>query len=96
MHRIFRSAQSENDLIAVWRHVASDNVSAATRLLERIDGRIELLSEFPLLGEAQPQFGENTRRIIEGNYLIYYDVQPAAIHVLRVFHGARKLDDLFD
>jgi toxin ParE1/3/4 len=96
MHRIIRSAQSENDLIAVWRYVALDNVAAATRLLERINNRVELLREFPLLGEAQPQFGENTRRIVEGNYLIYYDVLPEAIHVLRVFHGARKLDDLLD
>jgi len=47
------------------------------------------------MGERQPQFGENTRRVVEGNYSIFYDVLPDAIHVLRVFHGARKLDDLF-
>lgn len=96
MRRIVRSSQSENDLVAVWRYIAADSPEAARRLLERIDQRIELLAEFPFIGESQPQFGEPTRRIIEGSYLIYYDVLPDAIHVLRVFHSARKLDGLLD
>jgi toxin ParE1/3/4 len=93
---LIRSAQSEEDLIAIWHYIAADNPSAATRLLERFERRIDSLARNPYLGEHQPQFGENTRRIIEGNYLIFYDVLPDAVHVLRVFHGARKLDRLFD
>jgi toxin ParE1/3/4 len=93
---IIRSAQSEHDLIAIWRYIAADNPAAATRLLERIDRRIESLARHPFLGELQPQFGNNTRRMIEGNYLIFYDVLPDAVHVLRVYHSARKLDQLFD
>lgn len=92
---LIRSAQSEEDLIAVWRHIAADNPSAATRLLERIGLRIQALAHHPFLGEQQPKFGDKTRRLIEGNYLIFYDVLPDAVHVLRVFHAARKLDDLF-
>jgi toxin ParE1/3/4 len=92
---IIRSAQSDEDLVAIWRYIARDNPSAATRLLERIEKRIESLSQFPLIGESQPQFGERTRRLIEGNYLIFYDVLPDAVHVLRIFHSARKLDELF-
>jgi toxin ParE1/3/4 len=92
---IIRSAQSDEDLVAIWRYIARDNPPAATRLLERIDQRIESLAAFPFVGEAQPQFGERTRRIIEGNYLIFYDVLPDAVHVLRIFHAAKKLDELF-
>jgi toxin ParE1/3/4 len=93
---IIRSSQSEQDLIAIWRYIAADNPPAAARLLEKIDRRIESLAQYPLLGEHQPEFGENTRRIIEGNYLVYYYALPDTIHVLRVFHGARKIDKLFD
>jgi toxin ParE1/3/4 len=95
MPRLIRSAQCDEDLIAIWRYIAADNPSAATRLVERIDQRIQSLAKSPLIGERQPQFGERTRRLIEGNYLNFYDVLPDAVHVLRVFHGARKLDDLF-
>lgn len=96
MRQVIRSAQFENDLIAIWRYIATDNPEAATRLLERIDSRVEMLSESPLIGEAQGQFGPNTRRIIEGTYMIFYDILPDAVHVLRAYHGARKLDELFD
>jgi toxin ParE1/3/4 len=96
MRRIIRSAQSEKDLAAVWRYIAADNVAAASALLERVDQRIQQLPEFPFIGERQPKFGANTRRIIEGNYLIFYEVSPDAIYVLRVYHSSRKLDDFLD
>ena len=95
MLRLIRSAQSEEDLIAVWRYIAADSPIAATRWLERIERRIQSLRSNPFLGEQQPQFGGTTRRIIVGNYLVFYDVLPDAVHVLRVFHAARKLDELF-
>jgi toxin ParE1/3/4 len=96
MLRIIKSSQYETDLIQIWRYVANDNPTAATRLLERIDARVSSLEHHPFLGEHQPKFGNNTRRLIEGNYLIYYDVLPDAVHVLRVFHAARKIEELFD
>ena len=96
MHELIRSAQSEQDLIGIWRHIAADNESAASKLLERIDRRIQGLAKHPFVGEQQPQFGERTRRIIIGNYLVFYDVLPDAVHVLRVFHGARQIGDLFE
>jgi toxin ParE1/3/4 len=93
---IIRSAQCEEDLVTIWRYIAADNPIAATRLVEKIDRLVQALAIHPFLGEHQPQFGENTRRIIEGNYLIYYDALPDAVHILRVFHGARKIEHLFD
>ena len=91
---LIRSAQSEEDLVAIWRYIADDDPTAASSWLERIDRRIRSLARFPFLGEQQPQFGDRTRRVIEGNYVIFYDVLPDAVHVLRVFHGARNLQDL--
>lgn len=95
MRRLIRSAQSDEDLIAIWNYIAADNPAAATGLLKRIDQRILTLTAAPFVGERQPQFGETTLRIIVGNYLVFYDVLPDAVHVLREFHAARKLDELF-
>jgi toxin ParE1/3/4 len=94
MRRLIRSAISEHDLIGIWSYIAADNPAAASKWLKKIDQRIESLQRHPFVGERQPRFGENTRRFVEGNYLVYYDVLPDAVHVLRVFHGARKVDDL--
>ena len=97
MYDIIRSSQSDEDLIAIWLYIAEVGQSpdAADRLLREIDRRIELLARFPELGESQPLFGERTRRIIVGNYLVYYDVLEDAIHILRVYHAARRIEDLF-
>ena len=94
---IIRSAQSEEDLIAIWMHIAvqGGKPDAADNLLRDIDRRIAMLAKSPLLGEQQPQFGERTRRVIVGNFLVYYDVLPDAVHVLRVYHAARKIEELF-
>lgn len=54
-----------------------------------------MLASNPYLGEQQPQFGERTRRLIVGNYLVYYDVLEDAVHVLRIFHAARRIDKLY-
>ena len=94
MRRLIRSAASEHDLIGIWSYIAADKLAAAAKWLKKIDQRIESLRRRPFVGEQQPRFGENTRRIVEGNYLVYYDVLPDAVHVLRVFHGARRVDDL--
>jgi toxin ParE1/3/4 len=94
---IIRSAHSEEDLIRVWQYVAIEASSpdAADRLLHLIDRRIQLLATNPFLGEHQPQFGERTRRLIVNNYLVYYDVLADAVHVLRVFHASRNIEELF-
>jgi toxin ParE1/3/4 len=94
---IIRSAHSEEDMIAIWRYIAGEgaNPSAADRQLMLIDRRIELLSINPHLGEAQPRFGERVRRLIVGNYLVYYDLLPDAIHVLRIYHASRNIEQLF-
>ena len=96
MRELIRSTKYEDDLIRIWRYVAEDSPEAATRLLKQIDSRVQALGRNPFVGERQSQFGERTRRIIQGNYLVFYDVLPDAVHVLRVFHGARKLDTLRD
>ena len=97
MLQIIRSAHSEEDLIAIWQYVATEGNSptAADRLLRLIDRRIEMLANNPHLGEKQPQFGERTRRLIVGNYLVYYDVLEDAVHVLRIFHASRRIDKLY-
>lgn len=94
---IIRSAHSEEDLIAIWLYIANEgnNLSAADRQLQLIDRQIEMLRNNPELGEAQPQFGERTRRLIVGNYLVYYDLLPDAIHILRIFHASRNIEELF-
>ncbi len=91
---IYRSPRSEFDLVGIWFYVAQHNHSAASALLRKIDRKIELLATYPELGEPQPQFGPNVRRILVGKYLVFYQVLDNCIRVMRIYHSARKWEDL--
>lgn len=47
---IVRNARAEDDLIAIWLHVARDSEVAADRLLDRIEARWQQLETYPFSG----------------------------------------------
>jgi toxin ParE1/3/4 len=55
----------------------------------------DLLADNPLLGRARPDIAPELRYLPIGNYLILYRTLPDGIEVVRVAHGARRLDSLF-
>jgi toxin ParE1/3/4 len=92
--RVTKSPESRKDLEAIWSYIAKDSPTAASSMLRRINHNIDSLRHAPYRGEAQPQFGENIRRIIVDNYLVFYRVEEK-VQILRIYHAARKWEDLF-
>lgn len=84
------------DLVNVWRHIARDNVSAANRIFGEIEDRCELLPGNPYLGRSRDDVSPGMRAFVHGNYVIYYLVTEDEIAIIRILHGARKYEDLFD
>ena len=95
MSRFRLSAAAKTDLRDIWRYVARDNPAAADRLLDAIYSRCRLLTTQPLLGEAAGDLQPGLRRTIVGSYLVFYEVLPGCIRVVRVIHGARNVRGLF-
>lgn len=91
---ITRTRSYERDLAAIWRYLEEHSEQAADRMICRIESRVDLLAGFPESGERQPRFGPNCRRVIEGNYLVFYDAYEDRVEVLRVLHGARRIERL--
>lgn len=91
---VIRSPQSDRDLQDIWSYIAKDSVTAASAMLRKIDRKIEMLATHPHLGERLTQFGPHVRRIIVGNYLVFYQALDDCIRVMRVHHAARRWEDL--
>lgn len=89
-----RTARAEDDLVDIWFYVAADNPDAADRLLEEIDRKCVLLAGNPLLCRARPDIAPEFRYFPVGNYLILYRALSDGVEVVRVVHGARRLDGL--
>jgi toxin ParE1/3/4 len=84
------------DLREISTHIGQDNPSAALAWGEDLFRHVEVLATFPLIGPLVPQATlPNTRRIVFGDYLIFYRVRidPKVVELVTVWHAARGLPD---
>jgi toxin ParE1/3/4 len=95
MTRLRRTSDARNDLTAIWLYVAQENLPAADRLMEEINHTLKLLLRFPLMGDAVDQLRLGARRTTVGNYQLFYEPTADGIRLLRVYHAARRIEDLF-
>ena len=83
------------DILDIVRHIGPHHPSAAARFVEAFKSSVVLLAKMPGLGRARPDLGAPETRSwrVSGfrKYLIFYDVQPDRLRLLRVLHGARDL-----
>ena len=93
--RISRSLKSREDLTGIGLYIAQDNPSAADRVLDKIEERLQLLSEFPRSGTKRPDLGKNLRCVAEGNYVIFFRPLEDGIELVRVIHGAQDYENTF-
>ena len=88
--------EAEDDLLGIWLYIAEDDQHAATRVLQSIDEKCRMLAENSKLGPARPDIAPDMRYFVVGSYLIMYREIETGIEVVRVLHGARNLNAIFD
>ncbi len=86
----------------VHAYLCADNPDAAERVQEAIFDGFDLLARNPALGRRRDfRRHQNIRSWVVTeftNYLIFYGELPdgSGVEILRVLHGARDLDALFE
>jgi toxin ParE1/3/4 len=95
-HRIERTRPYDDDLFRIWLSASDYSLTRADRLARKIETTVDMLADFPNLGEAVPQLAPNRRRKLCEDYVIYYDVLGETIVILRVLHAARDLGQFED
>jgi toxin ParE1/3/4 len=94
MRRLLKTPSCDADLYAIWDYIAADNLPAANQFLERLEQRFKLLLASPEIGERRDDMYPGARSVAEGKYIIFYEPTPEGITIHRVFHGARRWEDL--
>lgn len=92
MPRIVRTRQADEDLIAIWLGIAPDNIVAADRILDAIEGRWHQLALYPYSGIAREDIAEGIRHLVTGQYLTFYRVSTEGVEIIRILHGKQKID----
>ena len=98
---VYRTRAAERDLEDIWLAIAEDNPAAATCLVRAIAARIDRLSRFPRLGVRRRDIASAARALVEGPYLILFEVQPDTdegpvewVEIVPIVDGRRDLTDL--
>lgn len=89
---IIRTARADEDLIEIWLAIAKHNPQAADRVLDAIEKRWRILSEYPYSGMEREEIAPGIRHLVEGNYLTLYRVTAQGIEIVRVLYGRRHMD----
>jgi len=95
MPQVVRTKRSRSDLVDILLYIRRDNRRAARRLLHRIDRTLQLLAEFPKIGQSREEFGKSLRSLPVGSYLLFYRPTRDGVQLVRVLHGSRDLPRLF-
>jgi toxin ParE1/3/4 len=94
--------QAEQDLMEIYVGIGLENSSAAERLYEAIVDQAALLVRHPRLGVRRPEISPSARMLVEGVYLLLYEIHPDTdadavneVEIVRVIHGHRDIAVVF-
>jgi toxin ParE1/3/4 len=96
MARVERRPQAEADILDIWLYITEDSLLDADRWVDRLDETFTLWSRQPLMGRARDSLAPGLRSFAFGRYVVFYLPLPDGIDVVRVLHGARDLEAVFD
>jgi toxin ParE1/3/4 len=97
--RLRIAPQAEEDLDSIWFYVATESASVevADRLVDSLTSRFLLLSRHPYVGRSREhEFGPGMRSLAVSEYVIVYTIEQDSIQVLRMVHGRRDLESIFN
>ncbi len=95
----FRIAdKAQGDLASIWDFIAVENDApeAADKVMNQFELVFRQLGKHPLIGRSSPEFGFDLRSFPQGNYIIVYRPTADGVDIVRVLHGSRNMETLFE
>jgi toxin ParE1/3/4 len=96
MPRVTRRPLAEADIIEIWEYIAEDSLAAADRWVDHLDEQLRLLAGQPMMGRARGELAPAVRSFPFGRYVVFYAPLDDGIDVVRVLHGARDIDAVYN
>jgi toxin ParE1/3/4 len=84
------------DLLEIWAYIADDSIEQADKFAEFIESKFQSLARRPGIGRRRPELMAKMRSHTVGRYVVFYLPRFKAIEVVRVLHGSRDIDELFE
>ena len=84
-----------SDLAEIWAYVAEGSSDRADGFVDLIDSKFQALSRRPGLGRRRPELAPDIRSLTVGRYVVFYLSLSRGIEVVRVLHGSRDIESIF-
>ena len=96
MPQVTRRPLAETDILEIWDYIADDSLTAADRWVDHVDEQFRVLATQPMMGRARDELAPGVRSFPFGRYVVFYVPLANGIDVVRVLHGARDIDAVFN
>lgn len=96
MNSCFFTPQSIVDLDEIYDFIATDNSTAALRFIKLLEKKCQWLAKSPAIGRKRRELSLELRSFPIEKYIIFYRPVQNGIQVIRILHGARDVEDIFE
>jgi toxin ParE1/3/4 len=90
------SPRATSDLIGIWSYIADDSVANADVFIDKLYETMRLLAGKPGSGRRREELAPGMQSFPFGRYILFYRVVAGAIEIVRVLHGARDIENIFE
>ena len=85
------------DLADIWAYIALDSPDNTDLFIDRIFRICQQgLASNPHLGRTREELSPGLRSLVFESYVIFYHPMPNGVAVVRVLHGVRDIESIFD
>jgi toxin ParE1/3/4 len=96
MPRLLIKPLAEQDLDGIWDYIAIDNSDRAEKVLRTLYSKMGTLAHNPYIGRERKEIEAGLRSFPVGSYVVFYYPLSDGVEVVRVLHGARDIQDVFE
>jgi toxin ParE1/3/4 len=90
------SPHARADLIEIWSYIADDSVANADAFIDKLYETLQVMGRQPGSGRRREELAPGMRSFPFRRYVIFYRVAAGAIEIVRVLHGARDVESVFE
>jgi toxin ParE1/3/4 len=87
---------AEADLLDIWDFIAEDSEAKADRFLDLLIHKLQQIAQMPGMGRRREELAPGLRSFPVRNYSLFYQITEDGIDVVRVIHGSRDIEALFE
>ncbi len=96
MSKLRISPRARADLIEIWSYIADDSAANADAFIDKLFETMQLLAGKPGSGRHREELAPGMQSFSFGRYIIFYRVVTSEIEIVRVLHGARDIQSIFE